>query len=321
MLKSPLAKKAILLAAILLIPAIAQARIIDKIIAVVNDEVITQSEVDRLLYPIYLQYKNIYHSEEEVLKRLDSNRVDILNQLIGDKLILGEAKKLGIVASESEVDRKIDGLKKDVEAEGSTMYDMLAAQNMTLADVRKKFTDQLMIQGAIEINVSSRIIVQPSEIDSYYRGHIDDYTHHAEVALYSILIKINSVRTALESRQLAGDIHKMVKEGADFKETAKNYTEGPNKDTGGDLGFVKRGQLLEELDNVIFFLKDGEISDVIESPIGYHICMVYDRKEEKVIEFKDVREKVAETLYRNKAQLKYDDWLDELKKDAYISIK
>ena len=102
---------------------------------------------------------------------------------------------------------------------------------------------------------------------------------------------------------------------------AKNYSEGPNKKYGGDLGYVARGQLLREIDTAIFSMEKGDVAEVIESPVGYHVCKVYDQKEAKVIPFEEVRQKITEILYREKVQEKFDAWIEELKSNAYISIR
>lgn len=320
--KAPFLKTLALLLMLILAPSsFSYGRIVDKIVAVVNDEVITQSEVDRILYPLYAQYKNIYKTEEELFRKLDENRLDILKQLISDKLILSQAKKLKIQVETREVDEEIEVLKKDLLGKGMVLKDLLIEQNLNQSDLQNRYRDQIMIQKTIDQEIGSKINIQPSEASNYYLTHIDDYTRPEQVAVYSILIKLQSERTPIESRQLAEDIHKMLLDGSDFKELARNYSEGPHRKEGGDLGYVERGQLLKEIDNVIFFLKTKEISEVIETPIGYHLFKVYDRSLEKVLPFEEVRQKVMETLYRMKAHKKFAQWLEKLKSNAYISIK
>jgi len=296
-------------------------RIIDKIVAVVNDEVITQSEVDRILYPIYLQYKEVYKSDEDLYKMLDETRLNILKQLVNDKLILSESKKLGITASDAEIDEYLESVRNDLKGKGMDFDRLMKEQNLAIGDVRARYAEQIKIQKTIDQEIHSKIKVQPSEASDYYRDNIKEFTQPERVAVLAILIKLETVRTPIESRKLAGDIHRMLLEGKDFKKTAMNYTEGPDKELGGDLGYVERGQLLKEIDNVIFFLKPGEISDVIETPIGYHILKVYDRKDERVLPFEGVGSQITEKLYRKKAQVKLTEWLEKLSSNAYISIK
>ena len=315
--------KTLILSAILIIASSSYSfgKIVDKIVAVINDEVITQSEVDRILYPIYLQYKEVYKSDEDLYRTLDETRLNILKQLVNDKLILSEAKKLGVGVSEAEIDEHVESIKEDLKKKGMDFDRLMKEQNLAIGDIRARYVDQIKIQKTIDLEIRSKIKVQPSETSDYYRDNIEDYSQPEQVAVLAILIKLETVRTPIESRKLAGDIHNMLLDGEDFKRVAMNYSEGPNRESGGNLGYVERGQLLREIDNVIFFLKPGNISDVIETPIGYHILKVYDRKDEKVLPFEEVRPKVTETLYRQKAQAMLSEWLEKLSSNAYISIK
>ncbi len=302
-------------------PTVLHARILDRIVAVVNDEVITQSEIDSLLYPLYMQFSQIYKTDKEIYENLDKSRLDILRQLIHDKLILSEAKKLEVTVWDSEVNERIKRIKEDVKAKGASFEDLLKDQKMTLGELRKKYKEMLMIEKTIDREVRRGINIQPSEVNSYYTENIEDYTQTERIAVCGILIKTESVRTSLESRELAEDVHTAAVKGADFKELAANYSEDSHRDEGGDFGYVGRGQLLKEIEDKIFATKNGEVSDILETPLGYYIFKVYDKQDEKRVPLEDVYEKVQMAIYRTKMQEKFEDWLESLKSNAYISIK
>lgn len=309
----------LLLVCALSIPA--YAKIVDKIVAIVNDEVITQSELERVLYPLYIQYARMYEDEKELYRRLDESRVDILKQMISDKLILSEAKRLKLEIAENEIDAHLETVKSELSGKGLNLENLLEEQNLTLHDLHKRYRDQLMIQKAIDTEVVSRVSIQPSKVSNYYFEHIGDYTQPQQVAAYSILVKLESERAPLESRQLAQDVHKMLLDGYDFGSLARNYSDDTHKKEGGDLGYLNKGQMLKEIDDVIFSLDVGEISDVIETPIGYHVFKVYDKKEKKVIGLDKVRSKVIEALYRAEIEERFGVWVENLKSNAYISIR
>ncbi|MEE8359620.1 MAG: peptidylprolyl isomerase [Candidatus Omnitrophota bacterium] len=302
-------------------PTVLHARILDRIVAVVNDEVITQSEIDSLLYPLYMQFSQIYKTDKEIYENLDKSRLDILRQLIHDKLILSEAKKLEVTVWDSEINERIKMIKEDLKAKGASFEDLLRDQKMTLGELRKKYKEMLMIEKTIDREVRRGVNIQPSEVNNYYTENIADYTQTERVAVYGILIKTESVRTPLESLELAEDVHTGAIKGADFNELVANYSEGSHRDEGGDFGYVRRGQLLKEIEDKIFALKNGEISDILETPLGYYIFKVYDRQDEKRVPLEDVYEKVQMAIYRTKMQEKFEDWLESLKSNAYISIK
>ena len=198
---------------------------------------------------------------------------------------------------------------------------LLREQNISISDLREKYKDQLLIQKAVDERIKTRVRVQPSEVRDYYRDNLDDYTHPAKARVGAILIKLESVRSPAQSRRLAEDVRRMLLSGKDFKGTARNYSEGPNSGDGGNMGYVERGRFLKEIDDEIFYLAPGAISKVIETPVGFHIFKLYDRRDAQVLPFDEVRGKVTETLYRLEAKRRLDEWLDDLKSNAYIDIK
>ncbi|MFH1753663.1 MAG: peptidylprolyl isomerase [Candidatus Omnitrophota bacterium] len=317
-----IARTYILFLSIVLLGAPAsRAEILDKVVAVVNDEAITQSEVDSLLYPLYRQFSQIYKTDKEIYENLDKARMDILRQLINDKLIMSVAKKLGMTVSDIEIEERVNMVKEDVKAKGASFEELLKEQRMTLDELKKKYRDMLMLEKTIDREVRRTINIQPSEINTYYQDHIDDYKQPERIAVYGILIKTDGVRTSLESSKLAEDINALAVKGEDFTALALNYSEDFRREEGGDFGFIERGQLLKEIEDVIFALKIGEVSRILETPMGYYTFKAYDRQDEKLVPLEDVHEKVNMALYRSKMQQKFEDWLDSLKSDAYISIK
>jgi len=321
-IRIPFRRSLILLCAIsFFCPALSFGKIVDRIVAVVNNEVITQSELDRVLYPIYMQYRELYKTDEVLYEMLNETRQDVLKQLIGDRLILGEAKKMGLSVSEKEIDREVTKIRQDLEERDMSFSFLLREQNISISDLREKYKDQLLIQKAVDERIKTRVRVQPSEVRDYYRDNLDDYTHPAKARVGAILIKLESVRSPAQSRRLAEDVRRMLLSGKDFKGTARNYSEGPNSGDGGNMGYVERGRFLKEIDDEIFYLAPGAISKVIETPVGFHIFKLYDRRDAQVLPFDEVRGKVTETLYRLEAKRRLDEWLDDLKSNAYIDIK
>jgi parvulin-like peptidyl-prolyl isomerase len=120
---------------------------------------------------------------------------------------------------------------------------------------------------------------------------------------------------------LARDILNKLKAGEDFAELAKQYSEGPNASEGGSMGYVKKGDLLPDIESVVFNMKDGEVSDIIHTKLGYHIFKVDERRERQTLGLAEVKREVEEGVYREKVKDKIKDWVGNLKKNAYISFK
>ncbi len=302
-----------------LISVNAEAALVDKIKAVVNNEVITQGEVDKLLYPIYLRYKDIYDGKE-LTEKLDEAAQEILAQLIDDRLLLSEARKQGIEVSDREIDQKIDELEARFTGD-RTLSGTLREQNLTINDVRKRYAEQMMIEKLVDARIRHQIQILPQENESYYREHIEEFTEPEQVKVGSILIRTGDNRTKEETLTLAVEILRRLKDGEDFYAMARNYSEGMNAEAGGDMGYVRKGQMVENIDKAIFALNIDEFTDLVETPLGFYIFKAYDRKKERTVPMAEVRPHIMDAIYREKVEVKFKEWLDELKKDAFISIK
>jgi peptidyl-prolyl cis-trans isomerase SurA len=298
----------------------ASSVMVDKIVAVVNDEVITQSEVIRLLMPIFEQYK-----EEYTGKRLENKMIEaedaVMEQLIEDKLILSEAKRQGMEATDREIETRLRTIKNRFGTE-EQFREGLARQNASLSELRNRIRDEIIKSKVMRQELGWKVVITPSEIRGYYDNHKEDFAEPAKVRLQTILIrKENSARARDEAKFLINLIRKFIDEGRDFGGLAKEYSEGANAKNSGDLGLVEKGEMRKEIDEVIFFLEAGEASGIIETPIGYHIFKVTEKIPEKVTDFEVVKYEIEDLIYKQKMDKGLKKWLRGLRKNAYISIK
>lgn len=298
---------------------LSRAEVVDKILVVVNDEVITQGDLDRILYPIYMQYRDLY-SNEELAAKLDEVRRNVLERMIQDKLLLCEARKINIEAEKSEVDEKISELKKRFTTT-QEFKETLESENITLGELEKKYTERIMIDKLVDLEIRRRVAFSPSEILAYYEAHKKDFEEPEKVKLETILIRFNDGRSEEEARSLAEGILMRLQEGGGFSLLAKEYSDGPYRDSGGDMGWVKKGELMETIDSLVFDLDKGEISGVLETNLGFHIFKVEDKTPENVPEFQQVKNKIEQIIFNKKFEEKFGHWLEELKKNAYIAFR
>lgn len=297
----------------------AYAAVVDKVLAVVNDELITQSELDEILKPIYQQYKSMY-SGDELLLRLDEARRNILTQMINDKLILSDARKKGIKINEDEIKEKIDGLKSKFKSEAD-FQNAIIEQGVTSSQLQKRFEEELLKEEYVSNEIWSKIVVTPTEINAYYNANIDKFKKEPQVHLLNILIRIKKGEDKEAAKVRADAVLERLKKGENFSELAKLYSEGADAESGGDIGYVGQGKLKKEFDEPIFKLKPGEFTSIIESGTGYHIFMVADKKETETLSPEEASDSIKEIIYRHKAKARFDDLIEQLKKNAYISIK
>jgi len=300
--------------------ALSHAVVVDKIVVVVNNEIITQREVDVILGPMYGQYRNMYKGEE-LIRRLEDVREKILKQLVEDRLILSEAKKQNIVVEEKDVDERIDEITKQVGSERE-LENMLNGQNLTLNELRARYKEKILIRKLIDRKVGIGIIITPLEVKNYYNEHEEDFLQPEEVSLKSILIKPKKeARGEVSALQLTRDIMKRIKEGCDFDGLAEEYSDLPGASEGGAMAYVKKGDLMPQIEEIVFNLKEGQTSGIVKSPLGYHIFKVDGKKVRRTKELPEVRQNIEEFLYREKASQRLKSWIDSLAKSAYIEFK
>ena len=252
---------------------------------------------------------------------LEDVREKILKQLIEDRLIFSEAKKLNITVEEKEVDAKIDEMKNKVGSERE-LENMLNEQNLTLNELRARYKEKIMIRKLVDQKVGAKIIITPLEVKNYYNDNKDSFMQPEEIKLRGILIKPKKEKSGeAESLQLMRDLVKRLKEGCDFGGLAKEYSEAPDAGEGGLMGYVKKGDLMPRIEDIVFNLKEGEITGIIQSPLGYHVFKVDEKRIRRVRELVEVRQDIEEFLYREKASQRLKGWIDSLAKSAYIEFK
>ena len=298
---------------------LAQAEVINKFVAIVNDEVITQQDIDQLLSVLYAQYSQEYKGDE-LLQKMEQVKKDILSQIIEDKLVLSRAKELGIKVTESEINERLDYIKKGFPSEDE-FYKTLQTQAVTVANLKDRYRDQIMMKKLVDYEVRSKISVLPSEVSDYYERHKSRFREGDKYRVKNILLKAKDNVTSELAKVEIDNIYNKLKQGGDFDVLAGQFSQGPNSEKGGDMGYIEKGQMLEALDKVIFNLRPGEFSGPVKSEIGYHIFKVEDIKYGRQAGLEDVQKDIQTMLFQDKFKLAIEEWLAGLKNKAYICIK
>ena len=311
----------ILLYAVLLFPACLKAEIVDGIVAVVNNEVVTQAELNAILLPLYTQYKSTY-SDEELLMKIDEAKKNILYKLIEDKLILQEAHKIGMPATDEEVAERLEQIKSQFSS-SQEFKSALASQGLTVVDLKEKYREQLIKEKMVNREVRSRVSVTPIEIALFYEKNEDDFNLPAQVKVMTIMIRKSEAdpESNTDSLKKIKMIELKMAEGEDFTKLAREYSQDPSAVDGGDMGYIGKGQMMKKIDEVIFSLQPGEISETIETPVGYHVFKIVEVKEAGAESFDEARMQIENYLFQEKAKERFDEWMTNLKENAYISVK
>jgi len=213
--------------------------------------------------------------------KLQLTKSNVLDQIISEKLLIQEAKNRGL------------------------------EQDKDVLEQIKNTTEQILVQSLIEKEIIGKVKVDDQEALTYYEENKDNFITKEQVYLYNILV---------ETEEVAKDILEKLKAGGDFIEIAKEKSTGPSAAQGGDLGYISKGDLIPEIENVVFALEIGNISDIIKSQYGFHILKVTDKKPEVLKTFEEVKEEIAPTLLSTKQKEAFDNLLEELKSQVTIEI-
>jgi parvulin-like peptidyl-prolyl isomerase len=298
--------------------SVSGAEVVERILAVVNDEIVTEQDIQIIMMPIAARYRTMY-TGAELSERLSEARREFLNKAIEDKLVLSEAKKRQVIVKDVEVDE----MMAEVRGKFPNREIFLASledQGLTEKKLWNRFRDQLMTQKLINFEVKSKVSVSPGEVSEYYKANSQDFVRGDRVKLQQILIRTTS-RTEEEARSFAESLVVQIREGKSFEELAKSYSEGAEAKEGGEMGWIEKGQLLGQIEEKVFVLKEGEVTEPVRSALGFHIFKVVSKQSLSPRPLSEVRDKIQDVLFREKLRHRLDNWINNLKKNAYISIR
>jgi peptidyl-prolyl cis-trans isomerase C len=175
----------------------------------------------------------------------------------------------------------------------------------------KKMTEQILVQVLMEREILDKVEVKDEEISEYYEQNKDSFTEKEQVHLYNIL---------LETEEEAQDVLEQLKAGKDFSEIAKEKSTGPSAAQGGDLGYLSKGTIILEIEEVVFALVLEELSEVIKTDFGFHILKITEKKPEIIKALEEVKEDIIQTLLPDKQKEAFENLIEELKGKAEIEI-
>jgi len=295
----------------------------DRIVAVVNDGVITLSELNAALERVMERIEKI--PEEARRNEVTAQaRKAVMNQLIDRILLEQEASKLKITVTENDVDKALESLLADRGLTYEKLQETLAAEGADIAEYRDEIRRDLLRRKLIERTVKSKVSVADEEVGAYYAKHRNDYEGKEAVRIQQILIvkpRDATDRTIQKAKRDAEAILKKLKAGESFDLLVGMHSQGPAAKAGGDLGFMEKGMMFPAVDEAAFRMKTGEISDVIESPIGFHIIRIIDRRGAGIKPIEEVRQEIVAKIGNEKMKKKFEEWMGDVRKKAYIETR
>lgn len=308
-----------LLAVIIFFLPLYAADVVDRIVAVVNDDVITQSELEESMLPFVADYK-VRYGEEDLKDKIDEARQDALNRLIEERLILQEAKKRKITVAEEEIEERLQRIRsrfRDEEEFSRTLEE----SGVTIQKLKQRYEEQIMMKKLVTELINIKVRITPTQIAAYYNSHKDDFITPRQVHFKVLLLKPLDGRNMQQTERLTLQLIDRIRAGEDFDSLVKQYSQGPNTEKGGDMGYMQEEGLIKEVKEALSDMEPGEVSALIKTNTGFNIVKLIDRKAPEAKSLTEVTDLIRERLFQREAELTLREFVDKLKEDAYINIR
>ncbi len=303
-------------------PASLCEAVVDRVVAVVNQEIITLSEVEKRIPPL----KEEITAEDRLGKqeRMQALSRQVLEKLIEEKLIDQEVKKSGIKISSKEIEATVEEIKRRNGATQEDLEKALAIEGMTLETYKKQIEKSIQRQRLINLSVKVDEKAGEKELREFYQKNISRYRINETYRPSQILFVIPKGSTPEEIREIRKKCQKVlekIKKGEDFGEMALLYSEDTSNRDHGDLGYFRKGELLPVFEKEALRLKVGEVSGIIRTEFGFHIIKLLDRKGTDPLPFEEIRERVKAEYYDGEMEKAFKQYLSTLREKAVIEIK
>lgn len=318
--------RAILLVALLALTchaSVASAAIIDRVVARVNTDVLTLYDVRQAAIPFVLQ-QGISPAILEDPERRGPLYKEVLEDLIDRKLLLQEAKKLDLQIEDAELDQWLAFTRQQQNVSEEEFIQMIEQYGMRYDAYREMVRENLLKIRMIKIKVGSQVSITPEEVETAYREKFGgDGATEKFVTVSHILLRPESdtpeAHAAAKKRAQAA--RKEIAAGAKFEDVARERSEGPTADKGGFLGSFRRNELDPEFEKVAFALKEGEVSDVVQTKFGYHVITVTEIEKRESPDVDARKEAVHAELQQRTMERLLDQYLQTLRTRAYVDVR
>ena len=303
-----------------------EAKVVEEIIARVNNEIITRSELEKAKSQAAEDAQQDCSgrcTQEQLQVAMEDRQKYALRDLIDQSLLAQRGKDMGINV-EPEVVKKLDEIRQQNKLKDlDELEKAVTAQGINWEDFKSNIRNRLLTQEVIRREVGSHITIGHDEEMKYYEEHKADFVRPEQVALRAIEIKTEGKKESEipELKAKAEKLLQRVKDGEDFGELAKRFSDGSTAQQGGFLGVYKHGELSKELEDTVFKMKKNELTPVIETKQGFLILQVLEHYDEGEQSFSKVENEIMDKLYSEKMEPAMREYLKTLREQSYVVIK
>ncbi len=300
-----------------------EPELIDRIVAVVNNDIITLYDLNRALKPYEENIKALGYETEKERETLFRVRKDLLDQLIDSKLADQEIERNQISVSENDIDMTIERMKEARSITDEQLRKGLARQGMTMAEYRKEMREQILRTKLVNREVKSKIVVTKEDVKDYYDSHQDEYAGEKNFYLYNIFVRLSPEADTSEKEEAFRQMESVrarLDQGIAFEDLVNQLKDSSSRVQGTDLGLYRPEELSEQLRGAVEKLNAGEYTEVLDTEFGPQIIYVQEIQDTPAKSVDEVESEILELLYTELVDNKYQDWLDELRSRSLIKI-
>ena len=312
---------ALLLILFLVTPGHLRAEITNRIVAIVNVDIITLHELNTSMKRLTgLSVKGLQEKDQGNFYEV---RRTVLDKLINEKMAKQEITRLGIKLGKKEVEEAIEKVKRENNLTQEQLLYSLKMEGLTLKEYRERIKREIERFQLVNHEVKSKIVITEQNVRDYYQKHTGEYTEAHKVRLARIFLEIRNSDDKVEIAQvkdLGQEILGRLNEGRDFFEMARIYSQGPASPEGGNLGWIKLSHFEPELRRRIAKLSPGEHTNLHPAPSGFQIIKLIEEKKDSIKDLEEVRDAIYSKLFKVKVEKKYATWLNELREQSFIKV-
>jgi peptidyl-prolyl cis-trans isomerase SurA len=301
-------------------------RTVEEIIARVNNEIITRSEYEKSRQSAEEDARQDCQNKctpEQLKAEIDQRQKTSLRDLIDQSLLVQRAKDMG-VSVEPELIKRLDAIRTQNKIESmEELEKAVTAQGMNWEDFKNNIRSTLLTQRVISSEVGSHITVSDEEISKYYEAHKTEYVRPEQVALREIEVNTQGKKPEEipDLKKKAETTLQRIKDGEDFGEMAKRFSDSKTKMQGGFLGLYKHGELSKELEDKVFKMKKNDLTEVIETKQGFLILQVLEHYDEGEQSLAKVKSEIMDKLYGARMEPAMREYLKTLREQSFVVIK
>jgi peptidyl-prolyl cis-trans isomerase SurA len=302
---------ALFLLASLFLPALANSEIVDRVVAIVNDDIITLKETEKY---VPVEKEGRFVSVNEYLRNMKLK--DKIGILIDDVLIKQQAKKLQIAVSDRDVQGSVEGIKKQHLITDEQLKEQLKKENIDYESFLESLKMGILRSRVVTRVISPDVKISETAVRDYYNGHANEFRDE-EYRLQQIFVSGKRP----DGEQRANAAYALLKEGKAFEAVVREFSDDPSKEQGGDIGIIRKEELVPVLRAAVNGLSPGMYTPILRGPYGFQILRLAEVKTGPIVPYDAVKDRIQQRLLQQESENRYKEFIDKLRKASYIEVK